>query len=241
MNVAFVAGATGHTGRVVVDTLLARGATTVAHVRPDSSSLADWKARWEAAGAVVDTTAWEADAMADRLRALAPTHVFALLGTTRKRASREGMGATDAYERIDYGLTALLLRAAAECGSEPRFIYLSAAGLSAKTRNPYMRARVRIEEALQEGALPFVSARPSFIVGERDEPRLGERWAAKVADGALSVVGALGAKRAAARYASTDNATLGEALVRIALHPSTPRRHIAESETLRPDGSVSDR
>lgn len=233
MTVAFVAGATGHTGRVVVEALRAAGIRTVAHVRPDSPSLSQWRERWQATGAEVDDTAWEASAMTSRLQDLAPTLVFALLGTTRKRAGREGLAATEAYERIDYGLTAILLAAAVASGSAPRFVYLSSAGLSPKTRNPYARARVRIEAELSAGPLPYLVARPSFIVGERDEPRAGERWAARIADGALSVVGAFGAKRAAARYASTTNEILGDAVVRLALDPATPQRHIAESEALR--------
>ena len=37
---AFVAGATGYTGRAVVERLVADGFEAVAHVRPDSSRLA---------------------------------------------------------------------------------------------------------------------------------------------------------------------------------------------------------
>ncbi|MBL4686269.1 MAG: epimerase [Nannocystaceae bacterium] len=222
-----------HTGRVVVDALHRAGVRTVAHVRPDSPSLSQWREKWEAEGIEVDDTPWQASAMTSRLKDLAPTLVFALLGTTRKRAGREGLAATEAYERIDYGLTAPLLAAATTSGNAPLFVYLSAAGLSPKTRNPYARARVRIEAELAAGPLPYLVARPSFIIGERDEPRAGERWAARIADGALSVVGALGAKRAAARYASTTNEILGEAVVRLALDPATPKRHIAESEALR--------
>lgn len=167
------------------------------------------------------------------LAALQPDHVFALLGTTRRRAAGEGLAATEAYRKIDYGLSAMVIKAAAACGSGPRVTYVSAAGLSEGTSNPYMKARVDIERLLNEGALPFVIARPSFIVGDRDEPRTGERWGARVADGALSLVGALGGKRVAARYRSTTNEVLGAALVRLALDPQTDPRLVAESEDLR--------
>ena len=40
MEIAFVAGATGYTGREVVRLLAERGVRTLAHVRPDSSSSA---------------------------------------------------------------------------------------------------------------------------------------------------------------------------------------------------------
>lgn len=232
---AFVAGATGHTGRAVVQALVAAGARVVAHVRPDSSRLEHWRTQWSDAGIEIDTTPWEADAMEATLKRVAPTHVFGLLGTTRKRAAREGMDARAAYERIDFGMTAMLFEAAAACGSEPRLVYVSAAGLSERTRNPYMEVRVRIERMLREGALPYLIARPSFIVGERDERRAAEHWGARVADGVLGVVAALGARKLADRYRSTTGEVLGQAIVALALDEATPRQHVAESEALRID------
>jgi uncharacterized protein YbjT (DUF2867 family) len=68
MTTAFVAGATGFTGREVVRVLRERKVDTVAHVRPDSAKLEAWRARFEAQGARVDTTAWETDAMGDAFR-----------------------------------------------------------------------------------------------------------------------------------------------------------------------------
>ena len=49
---AFVAGATGLTGRFVVEELVRRGVEVHAHVRSDSPRLAEWRAR--AAGIVTD-------------------------------------------------------------------------------------------------------------------------------------------------------------------------------------------
>lgn len=231
-EVAFVAGATGHTGRAVVPALVARGVRTVAHVRPDSPRRAEWMQRWKDEGAEADTTPWEPDALTDTLRALRPTLVLALLGTTRARARGEGKGAIEGYETVDYGLTMMLLAAARACGSRPRFVYLSAAGLRPDTRNPYMRVRVRVEQALREGELPYTIARPSIITGERDEPRAGERLAAGVIDGALQLAGMLGASRLRDRYRSTTNDRLAEGLVRVALDPAFVGR-VAEGEDLR--------
>src|SRR5690349_17348861 len=123
MQIAFVAGATGYTGREVVRALVGRGVRAVAHVRPDSSRVDAWRARFEAAGAAVDTTAWADAAMTDTLSALQPTHVFSLLGTTRaRRRASASRGKAESYESIDYGLTALLIRAAVASGSKPRFV-----------------------------------------------------------------------------------------------------------------------
>ncbi|MEM7160311.1 MAG: NAD(P)H-binding protein [Myxococcota bacterium] len=218
--IAFVGGATGHTGRAVVSELLAKGVRTVAHVRPDSSRRDEWTERWQGQGAEVDATPWEPEAMVDTMRTLKPTLVFALLGTTRARAKQEGTAALDAYETIDYGLTMMLRDAAAACEPHPRFVYLSAAGLSESTKNPYMAVRVRVERALREGDLPYTVARPSFIIGDRDEPRAGERIGATIADGALGLAGLLGARTLRDRYRSTTNHELARGMVRIALDPA---------------------
>lgn len=233
-HVAFVAGATGYTGRAVVAELVARGARTVAHVRPDSPRLDEWRARFAEMGAEVDATPWERGAMAARLASLRPTLVFALLGTTRARARRAaragGDPAAESYEAVDYGLTALLIDAAAPAA--PRFVYLSAAGASPEARSRYMAVRGRVEEKLRASGLDHVIARPSFIVGPgRDEPRPLEHLGASLVDGALGVAGALGARRLRDRYRSTTNVDLARALVRVALDPEA--HGVFESEDLR--------
>ncbi|MDQ3699049.1 MAG: NAD(P)H-binding protein [Gemmatimonadota bacterium] len=229
-HVVFIAGASGYTGREVVRVCRTRQVTTVAHVRPDSPSLDRWRQRFASLGATVDTTPWEEAALAAALARVSPTHVFALLGTTRARAQRdphataprEGAGTTDPYERVDYGLTAMLLRAAAGCGTRPRFVYLSALGAREDSRNAYLRARGRLEREIRRSGLPFLIVRPSFITGpDRDEPRPLERTAAIVLDGALALLGALGADTLRDRYRSLTGARLAEGMVRLALESRT--------------------
>lgn len=223
-RVAFVAGATGYVGREVVRALAEAGVTVHAHVRPDSSRLDESRERFAAMGAVVDTTPWDQSALAERLRELAPSAVFALLGTTRKRARAEGL--SDPYDRIDYGLTAMLIRAAAVAGS-PRFVYLSSAGVGPRARGGYMRARWRAEQALIASGLPYTIARPAFITGpDRDDARPGERVAATVSDSALRVAALLGGRKLRSRYQSTTNVVLATALVRLAFDPVAANRVI---------------
>ena len=233
--IAFVAGSTGYTGREVVRALRARGIETVAHVRPDSARLADWRARFESLGARIDTTPWEPAAMAATLAALGPDLVFALLGTTRARTRRARTrgGRDEGYEAVDYGLTMLLLRAAENTGSRPRFVYLSSAGVREGSGNAYLAARARVEGALREGALRYTVARPSFITGpDRDEFRAGERVLSRLVDGVLAVAALLGGARLRARYRSTTNVALAESLVRLALDPALAGK-VVESEGLR--------
>ena len=230
---AFVAGATGYTGRAVIEQLVARHVRAVAHVRPDSPARAQWTERWERQGAEVDATPWEPAAMVETLTRLRPTLVFALLGTTRARARSEGRGAVEAYEAIDYGMTMMLRDAADACGHRPRLLYLSMAALPQASRNPYVNVRIRVERALREGALPYTIARPAIITGQgRDEPRLGEAIGAKVMDGALAFAGLLGAGRLRDRYRSITNVELAAGLVRVALDPAHENR-VVEGEALR--------
>lgn len=224
--VAFVAGATGYTGREVVRALAARGVVAVAHVRPDSPALEQWRRRFAELGARIDTTPWQPDAMAATLAALRPTYVFALLGTTRARAAaaaRAGQAPAD-YGAVDYGLTVLLLRAAAALAPPPRFIYLSAVGASASAGSAYMRARGRVEAELAGSGMPYLAFRPGFISGpDREEWRPAERILASFTDVGMRLLGALGARRLSARFRSRTGQELAESMVRRALEPGPSR------------------
>jgi uncharacterized protein YbjT (DUF2867 family) len=219
VTTAFVAGATGLTGREVVQVLRQRGILTRAHVRPDSSSLEEWKARFAAVGAEVDATPWELSAMTETLARVAPEWVFALLGTTRARGkqSKAATGQADTYESVDYGLSVMLLNACLASGHRPRFVYLSAIGVSDTSSSAYASARARVERELRGSGLPFTIARPSFILGDRDESRPAERVGSAISDAALRFVGALGGAKVRDRYRSIAAPDLAQSLVRIAL------------------------
>jgi uncharacterized protein YbjT (DUF2867 family) len=203
-------------------------------VRPDSARLAEWQVRFGALGAAIDTTPWTAEAMIPRLAALAPTHVFALLGTTRARAqAAAARGERADYEAIDYGLTMLLLRAARAVVPAPRFVYLSSAGVREGTRNPYLAVRARVERELVASGMHYIVAQPAFITGEdREEDRPAERWGARLGDAALAVVARLGAPSLAARWGSITGGSLARGLVRVALDPGV-RSTMLTTESLR--------
>ena len=233
---AFVAGATGFTGREVVRLLVERGVPTVAHVRPDSPRLEEWKARFSGFGAEVDATAWDEAAMKETLLRIRPASLFALLGTTRARMHAAGRAGEDpasqSYEVVDYGLTALLIEAVREAGLSPRVVYLSAAGVKETSRSAYYKARSQAEALLRSSALPYTIARPSFIAGPgRDDNRPLEQVGAVVGDRLLAAAGWLGARKLRARYAPTTNVRLAGALVRLAFDPNA-ENGIFESEEL---------
>lgn len=229
---AFVVGATGFTGREVVAALREAGIPTVAHVRAESSRRAEWTARFEALGAEVDASPWEPDAILSALTRGRPTQIYALLGTTRKRAQGEGRTATEGYQAIDYGLTKLMIDAAASLDPPlPLFVYLSSIGVSPKTTNPYLAARAKVEAALEASPLPYFAARPSIISGPgRDDSRPAEHVGAAIADFALGALGLFGARKTNQRYASTRPEILARALVRLACAGESPRRAVEGQE-----------
>lgn len=224
---AFVAGATGYTGREVVRVLRERQVETVAHVRPDSPSLSRWRDEFESLGARVDETPWKLDAMRERLAAISPSVVFALLGTTRARknalARRGGDPEAASYEAVDYGLTALLLEAARASCPDARFVYLSAMGVTpnAQAGSGYNGVRARMEAELRDSGQPHTVARPAFISGEdREEDRPLERVAARTGDALLGIAAAFGAKRLTAQLRSLSARELATGLVSLALDPT---------------------
>jgi uncharacterized protein YbjT (DUF2867 family) len=219
---AFVLGATGFVGREVVRQLCVRGATTIAHVRPDSRSLADWRGKLAALGATMDTTAWDAAALAVRLRELAIDQLYVLIGTTRSRARADAVTG-DIYEAIDVGLTRIAIDAAMASQRRPRVVYLSSVGADPAARSAYLAARGRAEQIVTGSGLPWVIARPSFITGERDERRLGERGAAVLSDGVLAIAGAFGGRKLRDAYRSTTPDILASALIRLGEAPDHDR------------------
>jgi uncharacterized protein YbjT (DUF2867 family) len=216
---AFVAGATGYTGREVVRELRAHGVPAVAHVRPENPRLAEWEARFQAHYAVMDTTPWELYALRETLLRWQPTHVFALLGTTRARLrAAHRAGHADSYQTIDYGLSAQLLQALLLTGFQAKFSYLSSIGVSERAKPDYLAVRWRMESELRASGVPYVIARPAFITGDdREDFRFGERALARLSDGFFGVAAAVGVGALRDRFGSMTGAQLARALVKAAL------------------------
>jgi len=216
----FIAGATGYTGRELVRVLRERGARVVAHVRPDSARLEEWRSRFEALGAEVSTAAWEHASMSAALHELAPTQLYCTIGTTKRRARRDTTGASS-YTSVDLGLTQLLLGAARELSDAPLFVYLSSIGAEPRPRGAYLLTRRAAEQAVRASGLPHLIARPSVIHGPaRDEPRAMEAFGAKALRVLTGVAHAVGARELARRYAPVTPTELARALVRAADEPS---------------------
>lgn len=135
----------------------------------------------------------------------APTVIYALLGTTRARGGD--------YQSVDYGLTALLLRAARSAAPDARFVYLSSIGVGPSARGEYLQVRWRFEQELRASGQPWTIARPSLITGpDRAESRPAERIAAAVVDPLLRLARTLGAHDVHDRYASMTAVELARGL-----------------------------
>jgi uncharacterized protein YbjT (DUF2867 family) len=210
-----ILGATGFVGREVVRQLCVRGSKVIAHVRPDSSKLGYWTREFSELGATVDTSRWDAAELATALKAHAVDRLYILIGTTKAKAKSDRLDG-NIYEQIDLGLTKIAVDAAKASGRAMRIIYLSAIGADAGARGAYMRARGQAEDVVRGSGLPWVLARPSLIVGEREESRLAESAGAVIGDGLLAVAGVLGGKTLRAKYRSTTPDVLASALIRIA-------------------------
>ena len=215
---AFVLGATGFVGREVVRQLCVRATKAIAHVRPDSSRLAEWRATFDELGAQTDATAWDGAALAATLRAHQVAQIYVLIGTTRSKAKADHVDG-DIYERVDLALTKLAVDAARAAESRPRIVYLSSVGADASARSPYLRARGKAEDVVRGSGLPWVIARPSIITGDRDDRRIGEHGAAVIGDGLLAVAGVLGGRSLRAKYRSTTPDILASSLIRIGEAP----------------------
>lgn len=95
---------------------------------------------------------------------------FCCLGTTIKTA-----GSREAFRAVDFDATFAFAQAARAAGAA-RFFLVSSSGASARSRVFYSRVKGEIEDAVAR--LPFeavVLLRPSLLLGERAQARLGER------------------------------------------------------------------
>jgi uncharacterized protein YbjT (DUF2867 family) len=102
--------------------------------------------------------------------------VFSALGTTIGQA-----GSQAAFREVDLELPLRVAREALQAGAE-QFVVVSSVGAHAGSKNFYLRTKGELEQELSK--LPFRAIhifRPSLLIGKREEFRLGESIAVKIA------------------------------------------------------------
>ncbi len=101
--------------------------------------------------------------------------VVCALGTTMRRA-----GSPEAFRRVDHDYPLALARLALAQGAS-HFLLVSAVGASASSRVLYNRIKGELESAILALRYPSVTiVRPSLLLGERAEFRLGEEVARRL-------------------------------------------------------------
>ena len=152
----------------------------------------------------------------------APDDVFCALGTTIKKA-----GSKEAFRKVDHGYVEALAARAAELGAK-RFLLITSVATDSESPNFYLRVKAEAESAV--ALKPFETVgllRPSFLVGERDEFRLGERIGIPLARMFAFLL--FGPMRI---YRAIEAETVAAGMVGAALH-APPGRHIWHYDAMR--------
>lgn len=165
---AIVAGATGLIGRHLVQCLLRDDSIAkVIVVARRSTRLSNPKLA-EYIGEFTEGGEWAKEC--------AGADVFCALGTTLKKA-----GSVEKFRKIDFDMVLQFAEVAAKNGARS-FFFVSSMGANASALVPYARTKGEVESALKTLGFPrLVIARPSLLVGEREEARFGERALAYLA------------------------------------------------------------
>lgn len=137
------------------------------------------------------------------------------LGTTIRKA-----GSRERFRRVDHDYVLAFARAAKAAGAR-RFIAVSSIGASARSLAFYSRVKGEVEDALAGlGFDSLVVVRPSLLLGEREERRLGEQIAAPFS------------KLLPASIAGIEGATVARAIARLALAEGEPGVRVVPSAEL---------
>lgn len=200
-----LAGATGLTGEHLLDRLLDE--PTVERVlAPSRRALAEHPR--------LDNPVGELGELLPRLAGPIDT-AFCCLGTTIKKA-----GSRSAFRAVDLDLVVAFAQRARELGAR-QLLVISALGANPHAAMFYNRIKGEMEQALRAQGWPQLTlARPSLLLGERSDFRLGERLAAPFA------------QLLPGKWCGIEASRLAHALWRLALEDGHGVR-VVESDELR--------
>ncbi|WP_282344691.1 MULTISPECIES: oxidoreductase [Pseudomonas] len=200
-----IAGATGLTGEHLLDRLLDEP-TVECVLAPTRRPLAEHPRLHNPVG--------ELAALLPRLEGPVDT-AFCCLGTTIKQA-----GSQEAFSAVDHELVLAFAERARALGAR-HLLVISAIGADAQSSVFYNRVKGETEAALLAQDWPQLTlARPSMLLGARQEFRLGERLAAPLS------------RVLPGKWQGIEATVLARALWRLALEEQ-PGARIVESDDLR--------
>lgn len=129
--------------------------------------------------------------------------VYCALGTTMHKA-----GSREAFRRVDMDYPLAAAKAARESGAA-QFVLVSSVGANARSSSFYLRTKGELDEEVSKLGFETVHIfRPSLLLGNREEFRLGERAMQALAPVLnLAMVGGL------RRYRAICAETVGKAMV----------------------------
>jgi uncharacterized protein YbjT (DUF2867 family) len=168
-NSAVVIGATGLVGRECVMQLAARPefervTAVVRRALPDDIQRP-----------TVRTVLIDFDRLDERSDLFRSSHVFCAFGTTIKQA-----GSQERFRQVDFSYPLRVAELAVVAGAR-HFLLVSSVGASPTSRTFYLRVKGELEAAVMALGFPSVTVvRPSFLLGERKEFRLGEEIARRL-------------------------------------------------------------
>lgn len=138
------------------------------------------------------------------------------LGTTIAQA-----GSREAFRMVDYDLPLAVARRARKLGAR-HFLVMSSLGADPKSRTFYTQVKGELEQALIAQAWPQLTiVRPSLLLGNRSEFRLGEAFAAPLS------------RLLPARWRGIHVETVARALWRLAREPGEGVRIVESNELQR--------
>ena len=158
---AIILGATGLTGGLLLDRLLDDERYDLIKVFSRRATGLKHKKIKEYFGDIIDLESFEKEFHADE--------VFCCIGTTASKTSDK-----EIYRSIDFGIP---VKAAKLCKKNgvPTFLVLSSIGANPKSKVFYNRTKGEMEEkVLKQEVKNTYILRPSMILGNRNEKRLGE-------------------------------------------------------------------
>lgn len=146
---------------------------------------------------------------------------FCALGTTIKTA-----GSQEAFYHVDHDLVLAFAKHAKAAGAKT-FVLVSSVGATPKTSNFYLRVKGETERDLEEiGFETLIILRPSMLMGERKEFRLGEL----IGKGVMTVFNPL-MVGSMSKYRGIHGRIVANAMVKLSKQ-ELPGAHIIEGDDL---------